>query len=45
VLSERVVQLLHQQQLRPGAAEIEALGALEEPDVARPPWEEIEAWS
>ena len=45
VLSDRVVQLLHEQQVRPGASEIEALSALEEPGVARPPWEGIEAWS
>jgi len=45
VLSERVVQLLREQQVRPGAAEIEALSALAEPDVARPPWEGIGAWS
>lgn len=45
VLSERVLHLLHEQQVRPGASEIESLRALEEPDVARPPWEGIEAWS
>ena len=44
-LSDRVVRVLHEQQLRPGASEIEALTALAEPEVARPPWEGIEAWS
>jgi glycerol-3-phosphate dehydrogenase len=44
-LSERVVQLLHRQQVRPGASQIEALTALPEPDVARPPWEGVEVWS
>lgn len=44
-LSERVVRLLREQQVRPGASEVEALAALEEPTVARPPWEAIEAWS
>ena len=44
-LSERVVDLLHRQQVRPGASQIEALSALPEPDVALPPWERVEAWS
>jgi glycine/D-amino acid oxidase-like deaminating enzyme len=44
-LSDRVVRLLREDQVRPGASEIEALSALAEPDVARPPWEGIEAWS
>ena len=44
-LSDRVVRLLREQQLRPRASEIEALEALAEPDVARPPWERIAAWS
>ncbi len=44
-LSERVVHLLHRQQVRPGPSQLEALSALPEPDVARPPWERVEAWS
>jgi glycine/D-amino acid oxidase-like deaminating enzyme len=44
-LSERVVQLLHRQQVRPGASQIEGLSTLPEPEVARPPWEGVELWS
>lgn len=44
-LSERIVHLLHRQQVRPGASQIEALSALPEPNVARPPWEGVEVWS
>jgi glycerol-3-phosphate dehydrogenase len=44
-LSERVVGLLAEQQLRPGAARLEALASLPEPEVARPPWERNPEWS
>jgi hypothetical protein len=44
-LAERVVQQLRREQVRPGTARIEALAALPEPEVARPPWEAVERWT
>jgi glycine/D-amino acid oxidase-like deaminating enzyme len=44
-LSERVVDLLHEQRVRPAESRVDALAALQEPEVARPPWEKVEAWS
>jgi hypothetical protein len=44
-LAARVLALLREQRLSPGPSEIEALGVLPVPDVARPPWEKIETWS
>jgi hypothetical protein len=44
-LAIRVLALLHEQGLAPGPSDIEALGALQPPAVARPPWERVEAWS
>ena len=49
-LSERVIELLRRQEVKPGATriegieEIEGLAALSEPEVARPPWEGVETW-
>lgn len=44
-LSDRVVEYLRQQQVRPVDAAFDGLSALPEPEVARPPWEGVETWS
>ena len=50
-LSQRVVELLQREGVKPGATQIEgcdgiqALAGLAEPEVARPPWEGVEKWS
>lgn len=45
VLADHVLEAWHQSGLRPGPARIEGLAALPQPEVARPPWEEVETWS
>jgi glycerol-3-phosphate dehydrogenase len=44
-LAEEVIALLEREQIRPGAAEIDGLASLPEPDVALPPWERVVTWS
>lgn len=44
-LAERIVQRLRQGRVRPGEARLAGLASLPRPEVARPPWEEVSAWS
>ncbi|MBW2697076.1 MAG: FAD-dependent oxidoreductase [Deltaproteobacteria bacterium] len=44
-LAERVVRLLNAQQVRPADSRIDSLARLDEPEIARPPWERPMAWS
>lgn len=44
-LAQRIVQTIRDQGVRPAASDVDALRVLEEPAIARPPWEEVERWS
>ena len=44
-LAQQMSDLLEREGVRPGQSQLDALASLPEPTVARPPWEEVVAWS